>query len=230
MTAPHFSPEAVRFLRALERNNRREWFQPRKEQYERLVRDPMLELIESLNAGLAEFAPHYITEPRNAVFRIYRDTRFSPDKRPYKTNIAAVFAKGGSKSGKAGLYFSFSAKELEIAGGLYHPERETTLAVREHIAQNQARLRRILAARQIGTLFSGVTGAQLSRAPKGFAPDHPAIDLIRMKDWILDATVDSAVACTPDLRATILTHFRAMLAFIEFLNEALPQKRPAVLP
>src|SRR5882672_3168342 len=85
---PGFSPDALSFLRALKRNNRREWFQPRKEKYEALIKVPMLEMVAALNEELARFAPDYVTPPEKAVYRIYRDTRFSPDKTPYKTHIA----------------------------------------------------------------------------------------------------------------------------------------------
>src|SRR5690348_4568438 len=86
-----FSPDALSFLRVLKRNNRREWFQPRKEKYETLIKAPMLELIESLNQRFMDFAPNYITLPQKSIYRIYRDTRFSKDKTPYKTHISAIF-------------------------------------------------------------------------------------------------------------------------------------------
>src|SRR5258708_37436010 len=90
-TFPGFSPDALTFLRALKRNNRRDWFQPRKEQYEAMIKAPMLELAGCLNAEFARFAPDSITPPEKVVYRIYRDTRFSPDKTLYKTHIAAMF-------------------------------------------------------------------------------------------------------------------------------------------
>ena len=102
---PGFSPNALSFLRALKRNNRREWFQPRKEKYEALIKAPMLEMVACLNEELARFAPAYVTPPEKAVYRIYRDTRFSPDKTPYKTHIAAIFPRhsGGEARGRGVL-------------------------------------------------------------------------------------------------------------------------------
>src|SRR5689334_12173953 len=88
---PGFSPEALKFLRGLERNNRREWFQPRKEIFETQLKAPMMQLVEAVNAELLRFAPDHITDPKKAVYRIYRDTRFSADKTPYKTHLAAIF-------------------------------------------------------------------------------------------------------------------------------------------
>src|SRR5215469_15781379 len=90
---PGFSPDALAFLRALKRNNRRDWFQPRKEKYEALIKQPMLELIAALNGEFERFAPEYMTAPERAVYRIYRDTRFSHDKTPYKTHISAIFPR-----------------------------------------------------------------------------------------------------------------------------------------
>ena len=100
---PGFPPEAMTFLRGLARNNRREWFLPRKEVFEECVRAPMIRLVEALNAAMADFAPAYVTDPHKAVFRIYRDVRFSADKTPYKTHIAAAFSRRGMvKHGAAG--------------------------------------------------------------------------------------------------------------------------------
>src|SRR5215468_7665110 len=104
-----FPPEALKFFRALARNNRREWFQPRKETFETKVKAPMTELVEAINAELLEFAPAHINDPKKAVYRIYRDTRFSADKTPYKTHLAAIFmCHGMAKHSTAGFYLQIS--------------------------------------------------------------------------------------------------------------------------
>jgi len=111
---PGLPAEGVKFLSALARNNRREWFQPRKHIYEERVKAPMAELVTALNSEMMRFAPDYVNEPAKAIYRIYRDTRFSKDKTPYKTHIAAIFPRRGlEKHGGGGLYFSVSAKEIE---------------------------------------------------------------------------------------------------------------------
>src|SRR5947209_7177135 len=105
-----FPPEAITFFRALKKNNKREWFQPRKEIFEEQVKAPMLELVTVLMQRLADFAPDYVADPKKAIYRIYRDTRFSKDKTPYKTHIAAVFTpRSLEKHSGAGFYFSVSA-------------------------------------------------------------------------------------------------------------------------
>lgn len=219
-----FPYEGIKFLRALKRNNTREWFQPRKEQYETRVKEPMLALIEDLNADLAKFAPEYVTEPKKAIFRIYRDVRFGADKRPYKTNIAASFRRRGVEGG--GLYFSVSGEEVEVAAGIYHPSREVMLSVRQHIAENFRELERLLKDKKTVKLCGELQGNALSRAPKGFNPDHPAIALLKKKDWIFDVNLDPALAATPELRERISTLFRAMHPAVEFLNKPLLGRKP----
>jgi uncharacterized protein (TIGR02453 family) len=219
---PGFPPEMPRFFRALKRNNRREWFQPRKHLYERHVKEPMLELVAALNAELAKFAPAYVTDPKKAVFRIYRDTRFSPDKTPYKTHVAASFSRRGSERlHLGGFYFSVSHETVEIAGGIYHPEPDTLLLVRNHIAEHHEELRRILAGRSVRELFEKLEGDTLTRSPKGFDPAHPAAEFIKMKDWIFSATLDPEVAISPQLNRDIVERFRVMAPLIEYLNRPL---------
>src|SRR5882762_9754588 len=134
-----FTAKALSFFRKLERNNTREWFPPRKAFYEEQVRAVMLRMVELLNKDLSLFAADHVMEPKKAVYRIYRDTRFSKDKTPYKTHIAAIFPRRGmAKHGGGGLYFSVSAKEIEVAGGVYMPGPEQLLAIRSHIAGHQS--------------------------------------------------------------------------------------------
>src|SRR5436190_24024903 len=138
-------PETLKFLRALKRNNRREWFQPRKEQYDAQVRAPMLALVGRLATDLRGFAPHIVVDPKTAMYRIYRDTRFSENKTPYKTHVAASFpSRGLPKHEGAGLYFHVSPDEVWIGGGMYSPQPPQLQAVREHIAANINQLRALV--------------------------------------------------------------------------------------
>ncbi len=225
---PGFSVEMIQFFKKLKRNNRREWFQPRKYLFEQHAKEPMLELVAAINVQLMKFAPAFVTDPKKALFRIYRDTRFSGDKTPYKTHIAASFSRRAPEHlGSGGFYFSVSDSEIEVAGGIYHPTPETMLAVRAHIAENHKELRKILAAKDVRRLLGNLQGAELTRSPKGFDPAHPAADLIKKKDWILDINLDAGLATTPKLQVEIVDRFRAMAPFIEFMNRAVPARKPA---
>ncbi len=225
---PGFPEEAVKFLRSLKRNNRREWFQPRKALYEQHVKLPMQDLVAVLNAELARFAPEYVTDPKKAVFRIYRDTRFAADKTPYKTHIAASFSRRGpGRLGTGGFYFSIAPEQIEVAGGIYHPDPDVMLLIRTHIAENYAEMRRILAAKKARELMGKLQGSELTRAPKGFDPAHPAIGWIKMKDWILDASMDASMATSPKLCGEIAARFRAMAPLIQFLNRPLSGRKPS---
>ena len=217
-----FPEEGLRFLKSLKRNNRREWFQPRKEIYEASLKAPMLELVSAINNDLVKIAPDYVTDPKKATFRIYRDTRFSHDKTPYKTHIAAVFGKRGMAGHSGGmLYFHLSPEGVEAAGGVYHPEPDALRRVRLHVSENHAELTRILGGRKLRSMMGDLKGDELSRVPRGFPTDHPSADLIRKKDWILDVTIDVEAAKTAALIKELTSRFRLMLPFVEFFNRAL---------
>jgi uncharacterized protein (TIGR02453 family) len=225
---PGFPAATVDFFRGLARNNNREWFQPRKLIFEEQVKQPMRALVESVNAALMGFAPEFVTEPEKAIYRIYRDTRFSKDKTPYKTHIAASFRRLGPGHSDAGYYFALSHKEVAIGGGIYMPEPPALLAIRNHIAGRHDELRRILRARQVRELLGELHGDQLSRVPKGFAGDHPAADLLRFKRFILYVELPPDLATTPDLYLEILKRFRAMAPFLAFLTAPLKAARKRV--
>ena len=214
-----FPPEAMPFFRALKKHNTREWFQPRKEIYEEKVRGPMLELVCALMRRLADFAPDHVGDPNKAIYRIYRDTRFSKNKTPYKTHIAAVFPRWDlEKHSGAGYYFSVSPEEIEVGGGVYMPPPEGLRAIRSHLAENYKEFHRTVAAPVVQRFFGAVYGDRLTRVPKGFPPDHPAADLLRLKQYLLFANLDVKLATTPKLYREVAARFKAMTPFLEFLN------------
>lgn len=224
-----FPAELGQFFRGIEKNNNREWFLKRKSLFEEKIKAPMCELIEAINRPMMRFAPDYVTDPAKAIYRFYRDTRFSADKRPYKTQIAALFYRRDQEKNRgAGLYFSVSHKTIEIAGGLYLPSPEQVKVVRAWMAEHHLRFRKIIANRRFRALLGDLWGEQLSRAPKGYPPDHPAIDLLRYKQWLVSGSLDPGLAYTPDLAGEIVTRFRLMTPLVEFLNQPLiAARRPS---
>jgi len=226
---PGFPPEALSFLSGLKRNNRREWFQPRKEIFETRLKAPMIQLVEAINAELLHFAPDHITDPKKAVYRIYRDTRFSADKTPYKTHLAAIFPhRGLEKHSSAGFYFHLTAKSVGIAAGSYMPGRDELRAVRAWLAENHKKFR--AAARQPQKVLGKLEGGAVTRMPKGFAADHPAEDLIRMKQWLYWVELDAKLATSPRLLPELVKRFRAAAPVIAMLNAPLRKSARATSP
>ena len=225
MPAPRFSPKAIAFLRALKRNNRREWFTPRKDQFEALLREPMIEIVEQFALDFRSFAPELSAGPKS-VFRIYRDTRFGNDKSPYKTNVSAVFPnKHLPKLGGAGLYFEVTPAWVWVGGGLHTPDTAILQKEREHIAANLRRFRTIVESpafkRRVGTLDGGQL---LQRVPRGFAPDHPAADYLRYRMFIAGHEFPASFATSPRFYAGVLDVFRHMAPLVRFLNEPLVKR------
>jgi len=217
-----FPPEALDFLRRLKRNNRRSWFQNNKTIYEETVRQPMAQLVHALNQELMNIAPEMVTDPRRAIYRIYRDVRFSPDKAPYKTHIAALFTpRNIPKHSGGGFYIHVSPDELLVAGGAYMPGPKELWEIRSHIAHNAQTLRRIVSRRRFKKCFGTLEGDQLTRVPKGFPPTHPAADLLRYKQFLVSVTHPPERALDPGLLQILSRYFRAMTPLIRFLNKPL---------
>jgi uncharacterized protein (TIGR02453 family) len=221
-----FTSESLKFLRALKRNNDRVWFDARKAIYESALKAPMLGLIEEINHGLMELAPEYVRPPQKTMMRIYRDIRFSNDKRPYKNNVAAWWARAGlEKTSGGGFYFELNGSSLTIAAGCYMPEREQLFAIRSYLSADggnqHAELRKILAGKKLNALLTPFDGLKLTRAPKGFRPDDPAIDLLLCRQWGVSATLPAEEALKPSLGKQILERFRIALPLVKLLNTPL---------
>ena len=217
-----FSPKALSFLRALKRNNDREWFRARKDQYERLLRAPMVGLIERLAGDFPAFAPDLVASPKTSLYRIYRDTRFSDNKAPLKTHVAAVFPRRGlAKHQGAGLYIEVAPAGVWVGGGMYAPDTSQIHAVREHIAANSRRLRAIVESpgfkRAVGTL----EGERLQRVPRGFPKDHDAAEYLKYRQFLAGCEFPAAFAASPRFYGGVLKVFRQVAPLIAFLNEPL---------
>ena len=220
----HFTPEALKFLRNLARHNDRLWFDPRKPIFERELKLPMLALIEEINHALATISPEHIRPPHKIMMRIYRDTRFDVSRgqeaRPYKTQIAAWWSYAKMpKTSAAGFYISVSPKAVTIAAGCYMPAPEQLLAIRRHLVEHHAEFRRILANKKLRTALSELEGHRLTRPPRGFSADSPALDLILKRQWGLSATLPAEAATLPTLLKEITTRFALAAPLVAFLNQ-----------
>jgi uncharacterized protein (TIGR02453 family) len=217
-----FPREGMAFLRNLAKNNDREWFAPRKPVFDEKVRQPMLELIGGIHREMLRFAPEYVGEPGKCLYRIYRDTRFSKNKTPYKTHISALFWHNAlGKNDCASFYFGISPEGVDVAGGLYTPQPEGLLAVRQQIARDPDEFRATFETRRVKKLLADLSGQTLSRVPKGFDANHPAADLLKRKQYLLWTKLDGSLATSPKLFTELVTRIEAMTPFILYLNRPL---------
>jgi uncharacterized protein (TIGR02453 family) len=221
-----FSRRTLTFLRALKRNNDRAWFRARKEDYEAHVRGPMIELLSRLARDFPRFAPELIADPRVCLYRIYRDTRFSEDKSPLKTHVAAHFpARGFARGAGAGLYVEIAPQWVWMGGGLYMPATSDLQAIREHIAVNHHRLRRMLAGSAFRRAVGELSGEQLTRVPRGYAKDHPAAEHLRFKQFLAGCEFEAEFATSERFYPELLRVFKAVTPLVRFLNEPLLARR-----
>jgi uncharacterized protein (TIGR02453 family) len=217
-----FSAAGLSFLRSLKRHNDREWFRAHREVYDADVRAPMIAIIEQLAVDFRLFAPELVASPRASLYRIYRDTRFSEDKSPFKTHVAAVFPwRGLAKHEGGGLYFHVSPSEVWIGGGMYAPPPPQLARVREHIATNVRRFRRIVEAPPFTTTVGALDGERLQRVPRAYRPEHPAADYLRLKQYLAGKEYPGMFATSTGFYAELMSVFRVVTPLIRFLNEPL---------
>jgi uncharacterized protein (TIGR02453 family) len=226
-SAAHLRPEALTFLRNLARHNDREWFTPRKAIFEAELKEPMLAIIREVTEAMLDFAPSFVRPAEKCLFRIYRDTRFSANKLPYKTHVAAWWShQGMEKTSGAGYYFHVSAKEVIIAAGSYMPEKEQLAAIRHWLLDHHHDLKKLLQRASVRSTFTEFEGNALTRPPKGFPAEHPGMDLIRCRQWGLAATLPADTALKPNIAAIIVRHFKIAAPVVDALNTPIAGTQP----
>jgi uncharacterized protein (TIGR02453 family) len=226
MTSP-FTRKTLAFLRALKRNNDRDWFRARTGEYEAHVRGPMIQVLARLAEDFRQLAPELIAEPRVSLFRIYRDTRFSSDKSPLKTSAAAHFPSRQFPKGEgAGLYFEIAPASVWIGGGLYMPSSADLRHIREHIAAHPRTLSRLTTSAAFRKAVGQLEGERLTRVPRGYLKDHPAAEYLRYKQFLAGREDRAEFATSGQFYPELLRVFRAVLPLVRFLNSALAGKPP----
>jgi uncharacterized protein (TIGR02453 family) len=228
----HFTPETMTFLRGLARHNDRDWFEPRRDTYERALRQPILAVAEEISQGFAKFAPDHTRPANKAVMRIYRDTRFSKNKQPYKTHLAAWWSRHGmEKTSGGGYYLQVGPQGVMVAAGVYMPEREQLLAIRRWMSAHHLAYRKELAkqlrSKTLG--FTPIDAHPLTRMPKGFAADDPADELIRATSWGIHAELPASLALQPAFITEVLKRFKAATSITEMLNQAILEGSPRAI-
>jgi len=219
----YFGPELFRFLSQLKKNNRRDWFQTNKPRYEQDVRDPLLGFITDFGPRLSKISSHFVADPRPAggsMFRIYRDTRFSKDKTPYKTMAAAQFRHQDGKDVHApGFYLHLEPGNVFVGTGIYHPDNRTLTKIRDAIVDHPDRWRRIITSRAFKENWA-LGGDSLKNPPRGYDPEHPFIEDLKRKDFVTMTELSEEDACAPDFLNRFSKACRQTSPFVEFLTHA----------
>jgi uncharacterized protein (TIGR02453 family) len=225
-----FGPQALGFLRRLERNNRRDWFERNRPLYEREVREPMRALVEEMDVRLARLAPELVGNPKRSVFRIHRDVRFSADKSPYKTQAACQFyhcdaGRGAGQDAEgagAGLYFQIARGECFAAGGMWMPARPALDRIREAIADAPDSFEALLRTPEFRRRFRRLDReALLRRLPRGYAETHPAAEWLRYRSFTATRMMPERQIESPRLPDILARDFAALVPLVRWLNAAL---------
>ncbi|HXB56423.1 MAG TPA: DUF2461 domain-containing protein [Vicinamibacteria bacterium] len=224
---PYFTPDLFRFLSELKAHNERDWFQKNKDRYERSVRDPFLRFIADLGPRLKKISPEFVADPSpvgGSMMRIYRDTRFSKDKTPYKVAIAAHFPHAKGKEGATpAFYLRLQPGDCSVGAGIWHPEADALKRIRQAIVDDTKTWQRITQGHDFRS-SCGMAGESLRRAPLGFDPKHPLIEDIRRKDFGARALLDDRRVTSPRFPEDVLDAFKTTAPFVEFLTEAIGLK------
>jgi uncharacterized protein (TIGR02453 family) len=211
----------LEFLNLLKHNNNKEWFDINRSLYVS-AKTNFVNFVQNLINEMTEFEPLLKgLEAKNCIFRINRDIRFSNDKSPYKTNMGAFMVRGGKQNGDKypGYYFHIEPGKSMLAGGAYIPPAQWLTAIREKIDDNPERFLEIINDTDFRKYFGQLEGEKLKKAPKGFAPDHKYLDLLKFKSYLaVHETTDKQVLNSNYFYNTIAV-FKAMKPLNDFLNE-----------
>jgi len=226
-----FPKELFTFLRQLKKNNNREWFHDNKDRYKTFIVEPMIAFISDMGERFDKMQIHFIADPRphgGSMFRIYRDTRFSNDKRPYKTHVACHFRHAAGKDAHApGFYVHLEPGDVFFGGGIWMPPNPVLEKIRNTIAENPNAWKRIISNPTFKKKFGGIEGEALKRPPRGFDKDHPFIEDLKRKSFFVTQSVDPNLALSPKLVGEVERAFKTAGPLMKFLlfSQGLPYER-----
>lgn len=213
--------ETLKFLKDLKKNNNREWFDVNRERYREAMADftgfvsELIEAISKFDSSISR------VRARDCVFRIFRDVRFAKDKSPYKTNFGAFISSGGKKQARPGYYFHVAPGEVFAAAGVYMPPSPELNRIRSAIAEDAAPLRKFLKSADFKKNFKELWGEKVKTAPRGYAKDHPDLDLLQFKSYIVSMDYKEEDIFRDGFKKSICTTFRAAMPLNLFLAKAL---------
>jgi uncharacterized protein (TIGR02453 family) len=218
-----FPKDGIKFLTQLKRNNDRTWFENHKEEYEQHVKAPMQSFVVALKPHFARFAPEFDLNPKRSIFRIYRDIRFSQDKTPYKTNIAAHFVLRGMPKGfiGSGYYIQIEPGEFFAGGGIYMPDSAQLKNIRKAIAAHGKEFLSILNDKRFQKRFAPFGWTKLQRVPKGYREDHPMAEWLKYKQFFVGVSLPESACFHESLVENVAGICEDASPLVRFLNKSL---------
>lgn len=207
------------YLSRLKKNNNREWFQAHKHDYEQAHQ----EMISFADQLIAEMNVHDVIETpsgKKSLFRIYRDVRFGKDKTPYKTHWAGFMRRAGADR-RGGYYYRIGIDGAEVMGGFFNPNAQDLLHIRQHLEQDADILRSVIDSKKFKSFFGELLGDQLKTAPRGFEKDHPDIDLLRYKQFLVRHDFTREEVLHPEFHKRLSAAFHNMRPFFDVMTEIL---------
>lgn len=217
--------EIYNFLKTLEANNNKEWFDQNRESYQS-TRQQFIHLTEILTNEIRSFDPTIpFLDPKKCVFRIFRDVRFSRDKTPYKSNYGTFIASEGRKGGSPGYYFHIQPGNSFLGGGVYMPEADKLKAIRTEIYNNADEFLELISNKKFKETYTLYSDDKLKTAPKGFPKDFEHIDLLRYKSFAASCSISDKQLLAPDLIDVMIAKFKILTPFNHFLNHAIGQHK-----
>lgn len=216
-----FTNEFLHFLRDLSANNNRDWFTANKKRYETHVKKPFEAFIEVMIDEMQQIDRNILITPKEAIFRIYRDTRFSQDKTPYKTFVSAIVSSGGrNNKSTPGVYIQFSAEDARVYSGAYEVEKNELQNIRAAIATNLKEFDALINDKNFKKKFGEVRGEKNKRIPKEFEEAAKQQPLIANKQFYYFAQFEPEIILNPELHKIILDHYKVAQPLGKFLWEA----------
>jgi len=215
-----YPKEGIAFLKQLKKNNSREWFAKHKQDYEDFVKLPMQSIVAELSPMMKSFASDFVVDPKRSLFRIYRDTRFSKNKTPYKTHVAAIFQPTKNWKASAGLYLHIEPGEIYLGGGMYMPSSENLKNIRNAIVNYPKKYLTIVQSKDFKKYFKNIEGEKLRRVPQGFSSDHEMAEWLKMRQFFISYTLPETECLKKNFPDTVCKIFKPMMPLVRFLNEA----------
>jgi len=221
------SSEALKFLKELSKNNNKEWFEANRSSYENFIKLPLRNFVQYMDVRFRDNGLPYIGDIKRSLFRINRDTRFSANKDPYKTNVGVFFPFSGLQTGRQpiyalGLYFHYEPNETFIAGGIHTPEPDALRSIRKKLDTDWEDLNKLTSTKQFRKHFpSGIKGESLKRIPQGYPADHPGAEFLKMKQFLVWENLDFKQTANSGLADILIEKGIAMRDFLGFLEDGI---------